>query len=101
MDTGHVSYSTIALAGRAPERDVHVRGHDALERYQLVDVAAELENRPRLHVAGELGVDHLVVEGAEPARSIGGVDAPEEVGVAAPGAVETASSNPDSRTSAT
>ncbi len=72
----------------APERDVHPRRSDALEPFEQVDVAADLEDRARLHVPGELRVGDLVVPGTPRRRTLRVVDAEQEVGVAAPGAVE-------------
>ncbi len=59
---------------------------DALEALDLLGVRAHLEEGGGLHPAGELGVGDLVGPGAEVrARAL---DLQEEVGVAAPAAVE-------------
>jgi hypothetical protein len=76
------------VAGLAPEVDVHALGEAALDARQLVDVRADLEEGARLRVAGELRVRDLVAPGPEGARGAGRLDAEEEVGVAAPAAVE-------------
>ncbi len=89
---GHVVVDPELVRGAlAPaEDDVQVLGLPALDGRQLLDVGADLEDRRRLDVAGELGVGDLVVP--RPQRGVrltGGVAAAEEeVGVAAPGPVE-------------
>ena len=61
---------------------------DALDRLELVDVRADLQDGARLDVPRELGVGDLVVVRAPDRRSLGVVDPQQEVGVAAPAAVE-------------
>ena len=72
------------------EDDVQELRPPPLDRRQLLDVRADLEDGAGLHVAGELGVGDLVVPGAEGARRLARrvVHAEQEVGVAAPGPVE-------------
>ena len=74
--------------GAAAQRHVHPLGFDALDPGQQLDVRADLEHGARLDVAGELGVRHLVVVRAETRWSVRGLDAEQEVGVAAPRSVE-------------
>ena len=74
--------------GAATERDVQPLRSDALDPLELVDVRADLEDRARLDVAGELRVGDLVVVRAPDRRPFRVVDAQQEVGVAAPGPVE-------------
>jgi hypothetical protein len=78
------------LAGAPAEDDVERFGRAALDPGQLVDVRADLEDRARRDVAGELRVGDLEVPGAEEpvGRARLMVDTQEEVRVAAPGAVE-------------
>ena len=74
--------------GAAAERDVQPLRADALDPFELVDVRADLQDRARLDVAGELGVGDLVVVRAPDRRPIRVVDPQQEVGVAAPRPVE-------------
>ena len=89
---GHVVVDPQRVRGTLPaaEHDVERLRLHALDRRQLLDVRADLEDRRGLDVAGELGVRDLVVPRAERAVGLAGdVVAPqEEVRVAAPGAVE-------------
>ena len=63
-------------------------GHEALFGAEQVDVGADLEHRPGLHVARQLGVRHLVVVRTPGARPLGIVHPKQEVRVPAPTAVE-------------
>ena len=64
-----------------------LRAH-ALDALKEIDVRADLEDRARLDMAGQLRVGDLVVIGTEPGRALWVVDAEEEVRVASPGSVE-------------
>ena len=72
------------------EDDVQVLRLPALDGRQLLDVGADLEDRRRLDVAGELGVRDLVVPRPERAVRLARivVSAEQEVRVAAPRPVE-------------
>ena len=87
---GHEVVDPKALdgAGTAAQDDVHPLRTDALETLELVDIAADLEDRARLHVAGELRVRDLVVVGTPGRSALGVVDPQQEVRVAPPRAVE-------------
>ena len=71
---------------RAPAQgDVHPLGREPLDRGQLLHVRADLQQRGRPDVAGELGVHHLVAPGAETA---GPLDPDQEVRQPEPPPVE-------------
>lgn len=69
------------LAVLAAEYDVDLLWSDPLDPFHLLGVVTELQDRRRLHMAGELGVLRLVAVIAERTRV---PDLPEEVGVASP-----------------
>ncbi len=52
----------------AAQSDIHPLGRQTLDRRQLLHVRADLEERGRSDVTGELGVHDLVTPGAEAAR---------------------------------
>ena len=89
---GHEVVHAAAVRGprAAAQHDVQELRLPALDRRQLLHVGADLEDGRRLHVAGELGVRHLVVPGAERAVRLARlvIPAEQEVRVAAPGPVE-------------
>ncbi len=74
-----------ALHGAAAQDDVHPCRFEPLDLAQLLRVRAELEHGARLCLSRQLGVGDLVAPRAQCGR---GVDAQQEVGVAAPPAVE-------------
>ena len=84
---GHVVGDAAVLdgSGAPTEGDVHQLRLGPLDPGQLLDVGADLEQRRRLDVARQLGVDDLVAPLAEGA---GAINAQEEVGQPEPPPVE-------------
>ena len=82
---GRVVGETERAAGTVAGAHVDVLGRAALDLLHLRRIRAELQQRRRLHAAGQLGVGDLVGPGAERAR---GIDPLDEVGVADPAVVQ-------------
>ena len=76
------------LVGAPSERDVQPLWVNALQDGELVDVAADLEDRAGLDVPGQLGVGDLVMERAVRAWPIGRFAPQQKVGVPSPPAIE-------------
>ena len=87
---GHVVVDTQPFdgPGAAAQGDVQPLRADALDRLQLVDIRADLQDRAGLDVASQFRVGDLVVVWPPDRRPVGALDAKQEVGVASPGAVE-------------
>ncbi len=84
---GHVVGDAMGFDGSraATEGDVHPLGRKPLDRGQLLHVRADLQQRGRPDMAGELGVHHLVAPGTETA---GPLDTDQEVRQPEPPPVE-------------
>ncbi len=87
---GHVVVDpeTLDGPGRPAQDDMEPLRSYPLDPLQLIDIRADLKHGAGLDVPGELGVRDLVVVVAPHGWAVRTIDPEQEVGVAAPGAVE-------------